>query len=279
MSKKPVIVPASRGIAWIMQSWSLLLLQAGRLLVIAFLMQVLLGLTQIPLLGILVVICVPGLSAGILEAFHVSGRGGQPPLNVLFKPLSSKQHRSRFFTLGALVFAVGVLCISVLLPGGEQMPDEELMVRLQQGDVEAVAMLDPDYLGRMVTAFLLGIAVSGTISYFTIPLIWFHDRRLFPALAEGLRAMMANWKAFLVLGLGLVAISIPLALLVGFLFTLAGGGGIGSVIVMGFVMMVLLLFQLLLFGTQYCSAKEIFGAGGEAPPEVEKPSDEGQLVA
>lgn len=262
-----------------MQSWSLLRIQAGRLLIIAFLMQMLLGLTQVPLLGILVIISVPGLSAGILEAFHVTGRGGQPVLSLLFMPLSSTQHRGRFFALGALVFAVGVLCISVLLPGGEQMPDQELMSRLQQGDVEAVAMLDPDYLGRMVMAFLAGIAISGTISYFTIPLVWFHDRRMFPALLEGLRAMVANWKAFLVLGLGLVVISVPIALIVGFLFSMAGGGGIGSIIVMGLVMMLLLLFQLMLFGTQYCSAREIFGETDTGRPEPELPDDEGQFVA
>jgi hypothetical protein len=279
MPAKPIIVPASRGIAWIMQSWSLLRMQAGRLLIIAFLMQMLLGLTQVPLLGILVVISVPGLSAGILEAFHVTGRGGQPALSVLFMPLSSTQHRGRFFALGALVFAVGVLCISVLLPGGEQMPDQELMSRLQQGDVDAVAMLDPDYLGRMVMAFLAGVAISGTISYFTIPLVWFHDRKMIPALLEGLRAMVANWKAFLVLGFGMVVISVPIALLVGFLFNMAGGGGIGSIMVMGFVMMLLLLFQLMLFGTQYCSAREIFGETDTGRPEPDLPGDEGQFVA
>ena len=279
MPARPVIVPASRGIAWIMQSWSLLRMQAGRLLIIAFLMQLLLGLTQVPLLGILVIISVPGLNAGILEAFRVTGHGGQPALSLLFMPLSSTRHRGRFFALGALVFAVGVLCISILLPAGEQMPDQELMSRLQQGDVDAVAMLDPDYLGRMVMAFLVGVAISGTISYFTIPLVWFHDRKVLPALLEGLKAMVANWKAFLVLGFGLLSISVPVALLVGFLFSMAGGGGIVSIIVMGFVMALLLLFQLMLFGTQYCSAREIFGEADTGRPEPDLPDDEGQFVA
>lgn len=281
-SKAPqrvAVVPALRGIAWIRQSWALLMQQAGRMLFLAFLMQLFLGLTQVPLLGILVIISVPGLTAGILEAFHVTDRGGQPALSLLFVPLSSARHRVRFFALGALIFAVGVLSISVLLPGGDQMPDQELLTRLQQGDVEAVAMLDPDYLQRLVVAFLVGIAVSGTISYFTIPLLWFHDHSLMAALLTGLKAMAVNWKAFLVLAVGLMVISVPVALLTGFLFTLAGAGGIGSIIVMGLVMMLLLLFQMMLFGTQYCSAREIFGQVDLPAPDSDDTGDDSQLLA
>ena len=66
----PRALPFSQGIAWLLQSISLMRLQAGRLLLIAVIMQIILGLTQLPLIGLLVTISVPGLSAGVLEAFE-----------------------------------------------------------------------------------------------------------------------------------------------------------------------------------------------------------------
>ncbi len=101
-------IPASRGIAWLVQSLSLLRMQPGRLLLIAVFMQVILGLTQLPLIGMLIIISVPALSAGVLEAFDVAGRGGRPVLGLLFKPLTSGTHSGRLFLMGLLVFLVGI---------------------------------------------------------------------------------------------------------------------------------------------------------------------------
>ena len=41
------MMPFSQGLAWLLQSLSLMRLQAGRLLLIAVIMQVILGLTQV----------------------------------------------------------------------------------------------------------------------------------------------------------------------------------------------------------------------------------------
>ena len=129
----------------------------------------------------------------------------------------------------------------------------------------------------MVLAVLIGVSVSGTLSYFTVPLIWFRDRLLLAALATGLKALVINWRALLLLALGLAAVLVPVSLVAGFLLGLAGQGGPVSFLAMGLVMVLLLAFQLLLFGTQYCSFLEIFGTerAGEAAP----PPDDGQLVA
>ena len=277
MDQTPPARPFSRGIAWLLQSLSLLRLQAGRLLLIAVIMQLILGLTQVPLIGFLVVISVPGLSAGILEAFDVTGRGGHPGPNLLFRPLMSGVHAGRLFLMGALVFAVGVLSISLVLSGSEGLLDPDLMSRIEQGDVDAIAQLDQETISKMVLAFLVGIAISGTLSYFTIPLIWFHDRKLGAALREGIRALVINWKPFLILALGLFVILVPVVVVSGFLFSLAGGSGLLSVIVMGGIMILLLAFQMLLFGTQYCSFKDVFGIGDPAAPPL--PDDDDQLVA
>ena len=88
-------MPFSQGFAWLLQSLALMRLQAGRLLLIAVIMQVILGLTQVPLVGLLIIISVPGLSAGVLEAFDVTRRGGYPGVSLLLKPLTSGKHAGR----------------------------------------------------------------------------------------------------------------------------------------------------------------------------------------
>ena len=65
---KPRLVPPSHGFAWMVQSLSLIRLQAGRLLLIGLLMQLILGLSQLPLIGLLIMLSVPGLTAGLLQA-------------------------------------------------------------------------------------------------------------------------------------------------------------------------------------------------------------------
>lgn len=273
----PPAMPFSHGLAWLLQSLALMRLQAGRLLLIAVIMQVILGLTQVPLIGFLIVISVPGLSAGVLEAFDVTRRGGHPGPNLLFRPLLSGEYTGRLVLMGALVFAIGVLSISLVLSGSEGVLDPELMSRIEQGDVDAITQLDQQSIGKMAMAFLVGISISGTLSYFTIPLIWFRGRKLGAALVEGIRALVINWKPFLMLALGLFATLIPVAIVIGFFFGLAGGGGLLSVILMGGIMILLLAFQMLLFGTQYCAFRDIFGIDG--PSEDQPPGDESQLVA
>ncbi len=272
----PRRVPAGHGFAWLAQSLALLRLQAGRLLLIGVLMQLILGLSQLPVIGLLIIISVPGLTAGLLEAFHVTARGGQPDIRLLFKPLTSAAHSGRLLAMGALVFAVGVLCISLLLSGSEGAMDPALMERLEQGDVNAVAALDQEALGRMVLALAVGVAVSGTLSYFTIPLIWFGNRKLGSALAVGLKGLVVNWQPFLLLGCGLVLLALPLGVVSAVLLSMSGTGGVLAMLTIAIIMILLMLFQLMLFGTQYCAFRDIFGiaVGPEKPP-----ADDGQLLA
>lgn len=272
----PRRVPAGHGFAWLAQSLSLLRLQAGRLLLIGVLMQLILGLSQVPVIQLLIVISVPGLTAGLLEAFHVAARGGQPDIRLLFKPLTSGTHSGRLFAMGILVFAVGVICMSLLLSGNEEALSPALMERLEQRDVSAVDLLDQGLLGRMLLAVGVGVAVSGTLSYFAIPLIWFGNCKLGSALAVGLRGLFVNWRPFLLLGCGLVLLLLGLAGAIAVLLSLSGTGGVLGVLTFGFVMLLLMLFQLMLFGTQYCAYRDIFGI---ADPPTTPLADDGQLLA
>lgn len=270
-------LPFSRGLAWLVQSLALLRMQAGRLILIAVFMQVIMGLTQVPVIGVLIILSVPALSAGVLEAFDVTGRGGTPSLNLLFKPLTSGTHAGRLFMMGALVFAIAVLTISLLLSGNQVLTDPELMSRIEQGDVEAITQLDQEAVGKMILAFLVGISISGTLSYFTIPLMWFGDRKLGRALPEGLKAMVLNWKPFIMLALGLFIVLVPVVVVSGLLFGLSSGKGALSVIAMAVMMILVLAFQMVLFGTQYCAYRDIFGM--EEPSADREPGDDSQLLA
>ena len=278
VTRDPRRVPAANGFAWLAHSLSLVRRQAGRLLLLALLMQLVLGLTQLPLVGLLIILSVPALNAGLLEALHVTAQGGRPELRLLFRPLASGAHVGRLFAMGALVFAVGVLSISVMLAGSEELLDPALLERIERGDLDAMTSINQESLARMALAFLVGISISGTLSYFAIPLIWFHDRKLGAALGTGLRALLVNWQPFLALGVGLLLLFLPIALVSGALFSLAAGGGLLTTIVLGLIMILLLLFQLMLFGTQYCAFREIFGIPAEAAPPPDA-GDDGQLVA
>lgn len=268
-------VPAASGFAWLLQALTLLRVQTARLLLIALLMQLVLGLTQVPLIGLLIVISVPGLGAGLLEAFHLAAQGRRPELRTLFKPLASGTHNGRLLALGALVFAIGVVSMSLLLSGSEELLDPALVERIEQGDLDAIASLNQASLARMAMAFLIGVAVSGTLSYFAIPLIWFRGLKLGTALLSGLRALVVNWLPFLALSLGLALLLVPVAVVSGLLFGMVASGGPMAAVVMALIMVLLLLFQLVLFGTQYCAFRDIFGIPDPAAPP---PEDDTQLV-
>lgn len=272
------IPPANHGIAWIVQSLRLLREQAGRLLLIAVLMQLILGLVQVPLLGLLVVLSVPGLSAGVLEAFRRTEAGQAPAPSLLFLPLVAPG-RGRLFGMGGLVIAVSFVCVSFVMGSTTEL-DEDLLLRLQAGDMAALEQLDPTFLTRLLSAFLLSVAISGTMTFFAIPLAWFRDAGLGTALGQGMKALVAAWRPMLLLGLGLFAAFLPFGLLMLLFMQIAAFGGLLGTLGLGLVMLTLLGFQLLLFGTQYCSFRDIFGLGeksAELPPE--EPEDDSQLLA
>lgn len=271
------LVPFRNGLAWLMQSLALMRAQTGRLLLMVVLLQLIMGLTQVPLIGFLLILSVPALTAGLLQGFHVTAQGGRPAPSLLFVPLTSKGYAGRLFGLGALMFLVGIICVAMLLPADSALTDPELISRIEQGDVEALSALDMDSVRSMIFAFLIGLSISGTLSFMTIPLVWFQNRKLGPAIAVGLKALVVNWKPFLVLGLGLAALLIPVSLMAGALFAFAGGGGVFSMLAMAVVMLLVLAFQLLLFGTQYCSFRDVFRM--EVDSELDGPADDSQLVA
>ncbi len=273
------ILPARHGIAWLTQSFTLIRAQPGRLLFLAVLLQLILGLTRLPLVGVFVIMAMPALSAGLLQAFQTVAAGQRPATAILFTPLVSGQRTRRLLLLGALMFVVSILSVSLMLAGGEHMPDGDLLMQIEQGDMDAVTALDPAFISRMVLAIAVGISLSGTLSFLSIPLLWFGEQKLGTALISGLRAMWVNWRPFTVLALGLAGLLIPVVLAVAILFQLAGTSGGLAIVVLGGIMLIALVFQLAVFGTQFCSFRDIYGLDTDEDGSGAVAANDHQLLA
>jgi hypothetical protein len=280
----PQTVPASSGLRWVLQSLALIRRQPARLLFLAVLLQLILGLSQVPVLGVLVILALPAFSAGMLEAFRLVETGQRWPASVLFLPLTRKPANGRFLLLGVVMFCLAGLTAMLVMGSSDARLETDLMQQIEQGNTEALAQLDPVLAMKVMLAALLAVSISGTVSFFAIPLIWFHDLPMARALLRGLQGMQRNWRAFLVLAVGLLALLFPLVLLFVLVLNLVSALGAASVLLAALVMLAGLLLQLVVLGTQYLACRDIFGLpqafmpagpddGSDAGP------DDGQLLA
>lgn len=269
-------MPGSRGLAWLLTTGRLIRQQTWRLLTVAVIVQLALSFTQLPIIGLIIVFAMPILSAGMLQCFDHVRRGLPLSPMVLFSPLSNKLLSMRLLILGGLISLVAVLVISWMMSGIQEFQDPEFLARIEQGDLNAVLELDPAIVQRAFIAIIVGVGVSGILSNFTIPLIWFRQLPLGLAIVTGLRAMIRNWIPFLVLALGLVVLLVPLSILLGLLVGISAVAGGPGMIQYVFILVLVLTLQLVMFGTQYCAYAEIFELGGDSsspgaavqPPEA-----------
>lgn len=269
-------LPAARGLAWIAGSWGLLKRQPLRLLLISLFFQFFLSFSQAGALGLVVILCLPVLSAGLLHAFLLVEQGEKPLLAVMFMPFTAKDRIGSLLLLGAVTMVVALTVVTLTLAGQVMDIDPDIILRIEQGDLDALQFIDPQVLESAVLAMALGAAISGTISYFAVPLIWFRQYKVGSALITGLKALGRNWKPLLVLGLFLGLLAVPVALLFGYFYLSALSGGTAST-VLGFLLLLLgPLFQLMVFGSQYLAFRDIFGLDQETV-SAKKPGD--QLVA
>lgn len=270
-------MPAARGLAWVSGSWGLVKRQPLRLLLISLFFQFLLSFSQTGALGLVVILCLPVLSAGILQAFFLVEHGEKPMLAVLFMPFTAKRSIGQLLLLGGLAMALALLIVSLVLAGQVVDIDPDIIIRIEQGDLEALQLIDPQIMESAVLAMAVGAAISGSITYFSIPLIWFRKRPMGNALIMGLKGLGRNWKPLLVIGLLLGILAVPIVLLFGSFYLSALSGGTASSLLAILLLIVGPMFQLLLFGTQYLAFRDIFGLDEVAVIITKKSND--QLVA
>ena len=181
--------------------------------------------------------------------------------------------------LGALMLGVGFLVVSAIVSGAESAVDPDVLARIEQGDAEALLAIDPQLILRMAFAIAMAVGLSGTLSFMSIPLVWFRDQRLGFSLVNGLKALCLNWRPFTVLALALAGLLVAVALAVGLLFQAAGAAGLFSLVLLGFIMLIALAFQMVVFGSQYCSFRDIYGLDAAGGDDYPVPSNDDQLVA
>ncbi len=269
-------LPAARGLAWLSGSWGLVKRQPLRLLLISFFFQFLLSFSQTGALGLVVILCLPVLSAGLLHAFFLVEHGSKPMLAILFMPFTSKESVGALLLLGAVSMVLALAVVSLVVAGQVLQIDPDLIARIEQGDLEALQMIDPRVMESAVLAMALGAVISGTVTYFAVPLIWFRKRPMGSAIITGLKALASNWKPLLVIGLFLGLLAVPIILLFVYFYVSAISSGTGSSLLALVLLLIGPLFQLLLFGTQYLAFRDIFGLDEASLPAGKKGD---QLVA
>jgi len=277
--KTPTIrkIPAARGLAWVSGSWELFRRQPLRLLLVSLFFQFFLSFSQADAFGLLIVLCLPLLSAGMLHAFFLTERGEKPMLAVLFLPFTARKSVSQLLLLGAVVMVLGLLVVSLVLAGQLVGIDPEILSRIEQGDLEALQLIDPQIMENAVLALAVGATVSGSITYFSVPLIWFAHQGMGGAVIMGLKALGRNWRPLLMIGVLLGLLMVPMVLLFGSFYLSALGDETPSSWLAFLLLFLGPMFQLLLFGTQYLAYRDIFGLE-DAATGYGKTKDD-QLVA
>lgn len=265
-------VAAGRGIRWIAESGNLLGRATGPLAGVAALWLLVSMIQFVPLLGPLVLmLCMPLLTAGLLTAFHHVATDRRPGPLTLFAGWRDPRTRGPLLVLGVCMVA-GLLAIMLVFTtwlGAAASADE--LARLSESPEALIAFIaerNPWSLllpaGAIAALILAGL-------YFAVPLVMFARARPLAALAASLRACLRNWAALLVFGLVIVGLGIAaglVAMLIAMPLMLAFGEGAGAMLAQIPVLVVALVFQLILAGAQYRAFVEIFGppeGGDEAP--------------
>ena len=211
--------PPSQGLKWVKGSFSLLKTQTYRLVLIGLILQFLTGFSQAGTFGLLFVMAIPALSAGVLQAMYMVSNGLVPPVMVLFVAFQSSARLLRLFVLSLVLMAAGLLAASSVMSGSIDAIGPDILGALERGDVAALQAADPEVLQMLAASALTGLAVSGLLAYFTIPLVWFSGYTLGRAIGVGLKALLRNILPFLVQVTALFVLAIPLQhLLLGLVF-------------------------------------------------------------
>lgn len=270
-------LPAARGVAWVSGAMRLIRRRPARLMLLGLILQFLMGFSQVGVLALLLILAIPAFTAGMMQAMRAVDYGTQPPLAALFSAFYSGGRLGRLVALGSIMLGGGMLAVMLVLSGSLASMDPAILARLEAGDINALESVDPRLIQRLMLAMLAGLLVSGSISYFAVPLVWFKNYPLGRAIKTGLLGMIRNWLPFLVLGLLMGMLAIPVVLLTAIVFAASASESVASPLFTVIALLVVVAFQLVLFGAQYYSFKEVFGM--DRPGVGETGGQDGQLVA
>jgi hypothetical protein len=270
------------GLRWIPAAAELLFSSFGPLAGLAALWLLVSLIAVVPVIGQLAIMLItPMLTAGAIAAFAQVSAGRRPSPTMLFAAWGRSDLRKRLFALGGfgvLGSLLALLVVSTWL--GSQVTPEQIQAAQQSPDAMAEMISRLSFSPLLLVAAGILAAVMAAM-YFAIPLVVFQGVATSTSLATSLRAVLANWSAFL--AFGLVAIAMILAL--GFVFeivnlflSLAMGQAAAMVNQVVF-MLVAMLVQILMAGAQWIAYTDVFGRPGQGGKGEDEEGDGGQLLA
>lgn len=274
--------PFAAGFAWLTTAAGLLRDHAARLLLIGLLFQLLGAAMQIGILGLLFVVAVPALTAGMLQAVHLAAAGERPSALTLFAAFQGSGRLLRLFVVGALTVLATLMVVFFFVAGSLSNLDPALAERIQAGDQSAVLELDPNIVRNVLLATVTGLLLGLALSFFAVPLIWFQQRTVGDALVTGIVALFREVKALTALGIGLAAIGLPVGLLALAITTAQLTSESPNVLLTVVLMIAVVVYQVLAFTAQYVAFRDVFidtGAGSGSPGSEDDPDGDDQLVA
>lgn len=281
MSQRPRIERASfaDGIGWLSAGGNLMarggvpLFRVATVLLLFSLLQV------IPIIGVfLLLILSPALTAGMLQVFYDIERSREFGPATMLSGLADAEARSRLVGVG-VVFVAGMFLAGLVFVGWiSGQTDIEALARVMsdpdavnQDPMQVLALLEGvNWFGPMAVALVIvGLVLGAT--YFAVPLVFFWRWPVLAALVFSLRAVLANWIAFL--GFGLVVFGV--LLLMGLMLSVFGGilqlalGTIGAFLVQLLVILLSLFVQLLMAAAQWRAFLRVFPVGVETEPPTD----------
>lgn len=253
------------GFRWLPAAAELLLAGFGPLAGLAALWLLVSMLAVIPLIGqIAVMLLTPLLTAGAIAAFAQVEAGRRPAPTLLFAAWGRPELRNRLFALGAFGVIGSVLTLVIVASWlGTQVTPEQIQ-GAQQSPQAMAEMLEQLSFGPLLLLAAGVLAIVMAAMYFAIPLVMFTDSGVAGALGASLRAVFANWAAFLAFGLVFVAMAVALGVVFGLVTLILGLalGGAAQMLTQVLFMLAAMLVQVLMAGAQWVAYKAVFGTPG-----------------
>lgn len=270
-------VSAGRGASWLGRGSNLVGQGGAPMLRVAVWLLVISLLQMIPVVGLpLLVLVTPIVTAGVLTAFRSVSAGRAASGEMVFAAFGDASARRRLLLLGAWLLFGSILSAAILFGAlSAQMDLQELLALMSDPEVvenepqRIFALFEGvnPFWGLAGAAAVFAVTLTGL--HFAVPLTWFWSWPPLTALLWSLRAVAANWLAFLAFGAVLIGLVIAAGIAFGLVSTVltlalgSAGAFLAQLVYVGLTLFV----QLLLAAAQWVSFVDVFPAGetGGAP--------------
>ncbi|MDD3482298.1 BPSS1780 family membrane protein [Azovibrio restrictus] len=246
-------LPAARGWQWLVLGYALFRRQPALIgLMVMSYWMVLLLLNALPLIGpIAAILLTPGLSAGVMSACRNLDRGLPVSMGLFLQPL--KENPQTQLGLGAFYLGYTMLAVAMtsVVDGGDLW---QAVVSASPLDRQA---LQEGSLFQAILALSMFMVPAIIVYWYAPVLVAWHRLSLAKALFFSLVGCLRNWPAFLVYGLGLLAVG---ALLPGLVVGVLGGlfPGAASFFTSLITLPLLMILAPTMFASFYVSYREVF---------------------